>query len=273
MKTCLLITTFKRPTQLDNSLKRLCNLTLPDEILVVDDGSQDNTEQIVRSFEDRLPIRYIYNHNPDWSICSMARNIGVKNTDADIIITTEPELLWITDIIPQMLEDKKKHPEEIISAGVIYHAQVNTLFNPGLVTDPVSALKDEIVEQYVTEPRPYNQSGYVRTENMQATFVCLYERKWLLEVGGWDEEFKGAWGWDDIDLATRLRIKGVNQHVCPEMMAIHQWHEHLPPHLMGQASSINEAHMIQKKLNEVTERDDPRLVANQGSEWGVINER
>jgi glycosyltransferase involved in cell wall biosynthesis len=40
MKTCLLITTFKRPTQLDNSLKRLCNLTLPDEILVVDDGSQ-----------------------------------------------------------------------------------------------------------------------------------------------------------------------------------------------------------------------------------------
>jgi glycosyltransferase involved in cell wall biosynthesis len=273
MKTCLLITTFNRARQLSNSLARLENLTLPDEILIVDDGSSDYTQAVAEEFAKRLPIKYIYNHNPDWSICSMARNIGVKNTDADIIITSEPELLWITDIIPQMMADREKHPDEIISAGIIYHAQVDTAFNPGLIKDPKSALKDEIVEEYVTEPRPYNQSGYVRTKNMQATFACLYERKWLLEVGGWDEGFKGSWGWDDIDLATRLRIKGINQHICPEMMAIHQWHEHLPPHLMGEASQTNENHMAQKKLNEVTDRNDPRLVANVGVEWGVINGR
>jgi hypothetical protein len=55
----------------------------------------------------------------------------------------------------------EKTSKEIISAGVIYHAQVNTAFNPGLITDPKSALKDEIVEEYIIEPRPYNQSGYV----------------------------------------------------------------------------------------------------------------
>lgn len=272
MKTCLLITTFKRPTQLNNTLQRLCNITLPDEVLIVDDGSQDNTETVVKSFENKLPIRYIYNNNPDWSICSMARNIGVKNTDADIIITSEPELLWITDIIPQMLADNKRHPNEIISVGTVYHAQADTQFNPGLITDPKAALQDEIIEEYQIQPRSYNQSGYVKTLNMQATFAALYERKWLLELGGWDEGFKGAWGWDDIELATRLRIHGINQHICAKMEVLHQWHPHLPPHLMGQASQINEQYFQSKKLNEVTEKDDPRLIANQGVEWGIIKQ-
>ena len=87
-KTCLLITTFNRGELLGHSLERLTHLTIPDEVLVVDDGSSDGTDAVVKSFEGRLPIKYIYNYNPDWSICSMARNIGIKNTDCEIIITS-----------------------------------------------------------------------------------------------------------------------------------------------------------------------------------------
>jgi GT2 family glycosyltransferase len=270
MKTTLLITTFNRSKQLNNTLQRLCNLTIPDDVLIVDDGSSDNTKQVVEDFKGKLPIRYIYNNNPQWSICSFARNIGIKNTDSDIIITSEPELLWVTDIYPQMLEERKKYPQEIISAGVIYHAQPQAQFNGGLITDPITALKDEIVEDYQTEPRPYHPSGYCKTKNMQATFTCLYEREWLLKLGGWDEAFTGAWGFDDIEIATRLRIAGINQHVCMHMEALHQWHPHLPPHLQGEAMTRNENYMKSKKLGEITDKNDPRLVANKGKEWGVI---
>src|SRR6185436_12033584 len=204
MKTTLLITTYNRGRQLQNSLERLTNITFPDEVLIVDDGSADNTETIVRSFEGRLPIKYIYNHNPDWSICSMARNIGVKNAIGDIIITAEPELLFITDLVKQMLEERNKYPKQIISAGVVYHAQQNTPYNPGLTTDPVTALKGEIVQEYQIQPRAYRQDGYVRAINHQATFAALYEKEWIERVGGWDESFPGAWGFDDIDLCTRL---------------------------------------------------------------------
>lgn len=281
MKTCLLITTFNRGHLLKNSLARLKNLTLPDEIIVVDDGSSDNTKEVVEEFQfsldairtNQTQVKYIYNHSPQHTICSMARNIGVKNTDADLIITSEPELLWITDVVPIILKERKKYPMEIISAAIIYHAQVDTPFNPGLITDPESALKSEIVEEYQTEPRSYHQSGYCRTVNMQATFLASYERKWLLDVGGWDEEFTGAWGWDDVDLATRLRIKGINQHICKKLIAVHQWHPHLPPHLMGEASVRNEQHMQSKNLNEVTDKQDERLIANKGKEWGIIISR
>lgn len=267
MKSTLLITTFNRGHLLNNSLQRLRGLTLPDEVIIVDDGSTDNTEEIVKSFEKTLPIKYIYNHNPDWSICSMARNIGVKNAIGDIIITSEPELLFVTDIVKQMLEDHKKYPDQVISAGLIYHAQTNTSFNPGLLSDPKAALKDEIVEEYQTEPRPYHQSGYVLTRNMQATFTALYRKDWIMEVGGWDEGFPGKYGFDDIDLCTRLRLNGINQHICPEMEALHQWHPHLPPHIQGPEVAKNDVYFVAKNMQD---KNSPYLVANKNREWGII---
>jgi GT2 family glycosyltransferase len=269
VKTTLLITSFNRGHLLKNSLERLTNLTLPDEVLVVDDGSVDNTGETVKEFEARLPVRYIFNNNPDWSICSMARNIGVKQAIGDIIITSEPELLWVTDVVKQMLASRENHPNEIISAGIIYHAQGGAVFNPGFYTDPASALKSEIVEDYQTQPRSYHFNGYCKTKNMQATFAALYEKSWIEMVGGWDESFPGPWGWDDVDLCTRLRIKGINQHICPEIEAIHQWHPHLPPHIQGPGAQKNEFHMIAKKLGDENP-NNPNLIANQGKEWGVI---
>lgn len=282
MKTTLLITTFNRGSLLNNSLQRLCSITIPDEVLIVDDGSTDNTRQIVEDFKIKLPIKYIYNNNPSWSICSMARNIGVKNAIGDIIITSEPELIFVTDIVKQMIEDNKQFPKQVISAGVVYHAQQGAQYNPGFVTDPITALKNEIVEEYQTEPRSYHPNGYCKTKNMQATFTALYEKEWLMEVGGWDEAFPGAWGWDDIDLCTRLRINGINQHICPEMEVIHQWHPHPPGDIWSEGSRLNEIHMIEKQLNlveqEIIEKKrlgtytqiDERLVANKGNQWGQI---
>lgn len=270
MKTCLLITTYNRGNLLNNSLQRLCNLTLPDEVLIVDDGSSDNTRQVVENFEKKLPIRYIYNHNPEWSICSFARNIGVKNTDADIIITSEPEILFVTDIVSIILEERIKYPKEIISASIIYHAQPGATFNPGFITDPVTALKGEIVEEYQTEPRSYHPNGYCKTTNMQATFICSYEREWIMELGGWDEGFPGCWGFDDIDLATRLRVNGINQHICKKMEAIHQWHGHPPGEQWAKDAHENDIYFREKSIQDI---NSPFLVANKDKEWGIIKSR
>lgn len=272
MKTTLLITSYNRSNQLNNSLQRLCNLTIPDQILVVDDGSSDNTEQVVNDFKTKLPIEYIYNHNPEWSICSYARNIGIKNAIGDIIITSEPEVLFVTDIVKQMLDELSKYKNQIISVGTMYFGQISTPFNPGLITDPQTALKSEIIEEYQIQPRSYRQDGYVKTINMQATFACLYLKEWLEMVGGWDESFPGAWGFDDIDLCTRLRIKGINQHICWEMEAIHQFHTHLPPHIQGPNMFMNEKHMADKHLND-NDLNNPNLIANAGKNWGIIKTR
>lgn len=193
-KVSLLITTFNRGHLLERSLERLTHLTLPDEVLIVDDGSnrqQDATEQICRGFSQRLSVRftYLYNNNPGVSICSFARNIGVKQAIGDIIITSEPELLWATDIVPQMMKKREQYSNHIISVGTIYHMQEQAHLRDEAYTNPESFLKNSIVEDYIIEPRPYDQTGFVKTKNHQATFCALYERSWIEEVGGWDEDF------------------------------------------------------------------------------------
>lgn len=232
----LLITTFQRAKQLRNSLERLCTLTLPDEIIVVDDGGTDETAQVCAEFTERLPITYVYNNNPGTSICSLARNIGVKMAKGDLIVTSEPELIWETDVIAQFYARWKLQPNDVISAGHI------TMLGP--------------------EGEDYQEAiGWV------APHTAMYVKRWLIEVGGWDETFPGDWGWDDTDLLTRLRLNGHGQSIDTSIKATHQWHG-----LGGDPDNMNEQHFLSKSYhaNHDTDPDLSDVVANQNHEWGVL---
>jgi len=54
----------------------------PDEVIVVDNGSKDNTKEVVSSFDGRLNIKYVYEEARG---IPFARNAGVRNATGDII--------------------------------------------------------------------------------------------------------------------------------------------------------------------------------------------
>jgi len=251
-----LITTFNRADQLSHSLNRLADgsLTKPDELIVVDDGGEDHTKDVCDSFANRLPIRYIYNNNRAWTICSLARNIGVKEASHDWIVVSEPELFFISDVIPQFLGHTEEHPDEVISAGTIYFGRPG--YVPTLDTDGL-----EIAGDYTPPMGVEAAIGWV------APFTALYHRDWLMEVGGWDEGFPGPWGWDDIDLLTRLRINGINQYIALDVRALHQYHG---PENRGDVDFANEGYFRAKQFDGNESKDHPHLIANKGIEWGKL---
>lgn len=233
MSTTLLITTNGRTGQLRHSLTRLNELTMPDEILIVDDGGGDGCEALVVEF-GWMPIRYLYHNNPGQTMCSEARNIGIKEATGDLIITSEPEVMFVTDVIAQMLYLRDIRPTDVISAGTVYHAQSEGVRDPG---------------------------SCERIQGWVAPFTALYGRDWLLDVGGWDESFPSPWGWDDTDLLTRLVCAGHGQSIVPSIEILHQWHG---SSAVDQAA--NEAHFKAKNLDHdhIT-----HVVANKGREWGI----
>lgn len=239
MTTCLLITTINRSEQLAKSLERLTELTIPDEVLVVDDGGTDNCEDVCRGFVDRLPIRYLYTNNPGITICSHARNVGLKNTDADLIITSEPEVYFVTDAVAQFHDTWSRHPGLVAIAGLVHHNDM--------------------------EPERI-------TLGWSATYAALWGRREdMLAIGGWDEAFPGVWGFDDIDMLTRMRLSGRNQIIENHIEILHQFHENTG-HSLGAAGNglaENDAYFIGKRLDFGTEN----MVANRGHEWGVIRPR
>lgn len=249
MKTTLLVTTCNRGHLLVHSLGRLFHLTMPDELLVIDDGGNDDTERVVTEFARLAPMvetRYIYTHNPGVTLCSHARNVGIKEARYDQIVTSEPELVFKTDVLKQFAELRSEHPRDVISAGLIWFAK------EGYVPDVAELVPPEHAQQ---------------AHNWIAPFTALWDRNWLLEIGGWDEGFPGPWGWDDTDLLTRLRVAGYGQHVAPDVQAIHQWHG-----LGADHKSQNESYFLSKSFHRDWS-DESDLVANKEREWGVPKPR
>ena len=268
----MVITTFNRGSLLRHSLQRLIGMDdLPAELLVIDDGGEDDTVFVCEEFAQYLPIRYIYNHNPGPSICSMARNIGLKEAQHDWIVTSEPELMYRTNILAQFAELHEEYRTQIISAGTVYFApaewsgaDVGQLGHPEMVK----------AGDYTPPSGSQEAIGWV------APYTALWYRPWLMDLGGWDESFPGYWGWDDIDLLTRLRISGYGQHIALGCEAVHQFHG-----LGGDANFVNEEHFFKKSFTHGQEKhicheDCPQVpedltdaIANKGKSWGLITPR
>lgn len=245
MNVSLIISTFNRAHLLAPSLERIAALTRPDEIIVVDDGGDDDTSGVCDRAGSSygLNIRYVYNDNPGVTICSLARNIGLRMAEHEYVMTSEPELVWVTDVVAQFRADNICYPGDVVSAGHIY-------FLPhGLVTDL------GLIEE---DPPPHTQEaiGWV------APHTALYRKDWLMEVGGWDEGFPGPWGWDDTDLLTRLRFNGHGQHIDRDVCAWHQHHG-----IGGDPGSVNENYWLAKSFHQGDMTD---VVANKEIEWGRL---
>ncbi|MCG6534401.1 MAG: glycosyltransferase family 2 protein [Syntrophales bacterium LBB04] len=79
----VVIITFNRAQMLADVLASLTEQKrLPDEVVVVDNNSRDDTKQVALSFKDRLNIKYVFEGKQG---VSFARNTGIANASGDII--------------------------------------------------------------------------------------------------------------------------------------------------------------------------------------------
>lgn len=233
----MVITTNGRADLLRTTLLRLAQLTPPDEIILVDDGTPDDSvhrvaKEMCRLVPLPLPIKYVYNNNPGMTNCCHARNVALKMAAYDEILTTEPECWYVTDVVAQLLDARAEHPDDILSAYRCYHAP-----------DITATLNLDVCDTVPAWP-----------------YLNLWRKEWLLDVGGWDEQLPGPWGWDDSDLYNRLLYseQSIAQHFVLGVTVHHQWH---PSRI--EPAAANEAHVRAKEF--------PRdLVANVGRRWGRL---
>ena len=77
----------------------------PDEIIIIDDGSTDDTQSIVQKY---LPnVTYIYQANAG---VSAARNTGIETANSEWIAFLDSDDEWSTDILKLQIELLKQHP-------------------------------------------------------------------------------------------------------------------------------------------------------------------
>jgi glycosyltransferase involved in cell wall biosynthesis len=116
----VLICTRDRAAQLTNVLESAASLRVPDglrwEILIVDNGSSDNTAEVAMAFRDRLPIRVVRENQAG---LSHARNRGVAEAKGTYICWTDDDVLIDPHWLQAYVSAFARHPEAAIFGGEI----------------------------------------------------------------------------------------------------------------------------------------------------------
>lgn len=94
------IITRNRSRDLRNALESLAlQDRIPDEVVIVDNGSTDDTRTVIAGFEDRFPLRYV--HLAEASI-PIARNLVLKHATQEIVSFTDDDCAipreWLSSV-------------------------------------------------------------------------------------------------------------------------------------------------------------------------------
>jgi len=108
LEVSVVIPTYNRGYSLDRAINSVLRQSFDDfELIVVDDGSTDNTQEVVASFKDQR-LRYFLTENRG---VSAARNLGVSYSKAQWLAFLDSDDEWLSDKLERQIEYLNNHRE------------------------------------------------------------------------------------------------------------------------------------------------------------------
>lgn len=185
------------------ALESLLNQSRPaDQIIVVNDGSTDETAEILRGYADKIQII----DQPNAGVAA-ARNRGLAAAEGDLVAFLDQDDLLLPDKLQQQVDCLAQHP----GAGMLHSGW-------RLVDAAGRKLSD--VEPWHDLP-VLDSAGWIR--RMPVLFsAMLFRRDWLLRVGGLSERFRQVC---DVELIQRLVLAGCESVWLPQITVLYRQHE------------------------------------------------
>jgi glycosyltransferase involved in cell wall biosynthesis len=229
----VVIPTYNRKELLCRSLRALQAQTLAKEqfeVVVVDDGGSDDSEQAIQEFAAVLNIKFFWQKDEGFR-AGKARNIGTAIADGKYIVYLDSGVLPATATLQEHLRvhEQSEHPTVII--GYVYGFEVdNDLVDrlpphvdPGDVDGTIRRLRE--LQALDIRQRQYDLLGedigsWPAPFDIMWTCHVSAEREELLRAGLFDERFN-TWGGEDVDLGVRLFLNKNLFLLCRSATSFH----------------------------------------------------
>lgn len=195
MNFSLVIPTRNRAQALRLTLQHLslCRYPFDDfEVLVVDDGSQDDTPAVLKEWSEKLPLRCF---TQDHGGTSRARNRAIEAARGRHVMFVDDDVLAPPDFLARHARLQAAHPGHLVRGPV-----VNV---PRPLYPPLPAL---------SQPWRHFSKNYLCTSN------ASIERELLIRAGLFDASFAR---WEDAELGVRLKRLGVRRVFDNETFVYH----------------------------------------------------
>jgi glycosyltransferase involved in cell wall biosynthesis len=195
----IIIPTFNGASRIGKCLDSLLQQTpgRNAEILVVNDGSTDNTAKVVQSYDG---VRLVSQANAG---PAAARNRGAVEARGEILLFTDDDCVPMSDWLNAMLEPFED--PEVVGAKGIYRTHQRSL--------AARFVQLEYEDRY----RMMSRFTYI---DFVDTYSAAFRRDRFLEISGYDTSFPLACA-EDIELSYRMATRGWKMKFAPGAIVYH----------------------------------------------------
>lgn len=187
-KVSIILPSYNRAYILGQALESILNQTYPDfELLVIDDGSTDGTEDLVQMYQDERIIYYKLEQNGG---VSAARNYGIQQARYDYIAFEDSDDAWHEDKLQKQMEALTQADTE---TGFCYHKMRYDMGENQYIILPA--------EQTPLEKKSGDIYAQLLYDNLVDCPTILARRECVQQAGGFDTEMKAL---EDYDFALKM---------------------------------------------------------------------
>jgi glycosyltransferase involved in cell wall biosynthesis len=217
----VVIPTYNRQPILEKCLKALEKQHLSPgsvvtgyEVVLVDDGSTDNTLTWLADYAAELPHVRLFQQSHQGP--AAARNLGVENAIGDTIIFIDSDLVVTENFL-------QAHADALVAG--YQKLESDRLFTYGRVINTCNFDRPTAEPYKITD----FSAAYFATGNVAIS------KHWLEKAGLFDTQFQ-LYGWEDLELGVRLKKLDLKLIKCPAAIGYH-WH---PPFALDQIPNLIE---------------------------------
>ncbi len=186
------------------------------EVVVVDDGSKDDTRSVVRECSESspLPLRYVYQEN---SGLSAARNHGIREARGELLLFGDDDIIPGPFMVAEHVSWHVRYPDpEVGVLGLV-------TWSPEVHPTPFMAWSGLYGPQF---PFGYFRSG-MELDFRFAYFCNTSVKAAFIRNGGgeaFSEDFR-QYGWEDLEFSYRLCQRGYRLLYNPAAYGFHYKYE------------------------------------------------
>ena len=268
MKISLVMSYFRRPELLRVGLSSILRYkpTFDMEIIVVNDGIEDECQRVCESFSQQLNIRYIFSGQRNLDgvmksrVSGFALNVGIKQSTGDIIILSCPEIYHLGGTLQLIVDRLIQQPKSMAIPRWLYFDLTQQ------VTNQLKNLSNEQLKTVDIDTKLLagGQGDEAWCGHRIMPYCMAIYKNEIVEIGGYNEKMIG-YAADDNSFCERLKRNGLNYSEV-DTKIVHLWHGGTGD---GKCHYENPAWVLNYNILE-DERKNNITKVNIGREWGKV---
>lgn len=235
VKVSVIIPTYNGAGKIDVLLNALLKQTYSKfEVVVVVDGSTDNTVDILDNYRDKFfAYRVIVQQNKGRAV---VRNTGVKESSGDLLIFYDDDMEPSENSVHKHIDFHSKHQSALLAGGQKEVA--------GPFTSDIHNYRVYLTNKWLA---PYPDSvTKLSFENLFFTAAnCSMKRSTFTVLNGFDERLTDA---EDYDLAYRAMEMGIAIYIDKSNKSTH-WEKNTLPRMINRQRQYSKAIVKLNVLN------------------------